>query len=320
MPASNLPESAFLWAVDSGSSPNDPLFVASLTGPKADEPTTLAVIADPHLTLSDEGTWKVYHRTKERLRDAIVDINHRGVAGVLIAGDLTKDGTVSEFQHAWELLDTLRPPVVAIPGNHDVPVPGDDTHATPPNAWFGSEYTREPAPFVDGVGGIDLIGLDSATATDKPPDHTHGGHIPADQLSWIKPVLTRVECPLVASHHNLTDRLREINPNSPDIYQLGNAEAVANALREGGVDILLSGHAHYPTVASTAGIREIIVPATCSFPQGYALVHVGAKGTEIEFVPIADRAGLKEAWRFARDDGREFLLRAATTPYPLLTE
>lgn len=111
MPATNLPESAFQWALDPGSSPNDPLFVASLPRPKADEPTTLAVIADLHLTTSDDGTWKVYHRTKERLGDAIVDINHRNAAGVLIAGDLTKDGTPSEFRHAWELLDTLRPPL-----------------------------------------------------------------------------------------------------------------------------------------------------------------------------------------------------------------
>lgn len=319
MPAANLPESAFQWAVDPGSSPNDPLFVASLPRPRADEPTTLAVISDLHLTTSDNGTWKVYHRTEERLRDAIVDINHRNVSGVLIAGDLTKDGTASQFRHAWELLETFRPPVVAIPGNHDVPVPRDGTQATPPNDPFSSEHNRELTPFVDSVGGIDLVGLDSATATDKSPSHTHGGHISADQLSWVKTVLTQVEHPIVVSHHNFTDRLREINPNSPDIYQLGNAEAVANALRKGGVDVVLSGHAHYPTVASTAGIREIIVPATCSFPQGYALVHVGTDGTEIEFVPIADRAGLKEAWRFARDDNREFLLRAATTPYPLHT-
>jgi len=261
----------------------------------------------------------VYHRTKERLRDAIVDVNHRNVAGVLIAGDLTKNGTASEFRHVWELLDTLRPPVVAILGNHDVPVPRDDTQAIPPNSWFASENNRELTPFVDGVAGIDLIGLDSATATDESPDHTHREHISADQLSWFKAVLTRVECPIVVSHHNPTDRLCEINPNSPDIYQLGNAEVVASALREGGVDMLLSGHAHYPTVAGTAGIRETIVPATCSFPQGYALIHVGPDGTEIEFVPIADSAGLKEAWRFARDNDREFLLRATTTPYPLFT-
>lgn len=320
MSDTNLPESAFRWAADPDSSPNDPLFVARLSRPRTDDPTTIAVIADSHLTPSDDGTWKVYHRTQKRLRDAIADVNHRNVTGVLIAGDLTKDGTESEFRHARELLDMLRPPVGAIPGNHDVPALGFDTHATPPPVRVGSEYACGIAPFANAVGGIDLVGLDSATATDGSSDRTHGGHIPTDQLSWVTTALTRVECPIVASHHNLTDRLREISPDSPDIYQLGNAEAVANALTEGGVEILLSGHAHYPTVTSAAGIREIIVPATCSFPQGYALVHVGPDGTEIEFVPIADRAGLKEAWRFARDDGREFLSRAATTPYPILEE
>lgn len=95
---------------------------------------------------------------------------------------------------------------------------------------------------------------------------------------------------------------------------------MTSALNEGDVKIVLSGHAHYPTVTSTSGICKIVVLATCSFPQGYALVHVGLDGTKIEFVPIADRTGLKEAWRFARADDREFLLRAATTRYPILTE
>ncbi|MCD2201390.1 metallophosphoesterase [Halobacterium sp. KA-4] len=320
MPDISLPESAFRWAVEPGASPNDPLFVAHLSRPRTDDPTTLAVIADSHLTSSDDGTWKVYHRSKKHLKDAIVDINHRNVAGVLIAGDLTKDGTASEFRHARELLDTLRFPVVAIPGNHDVPASRGNAHATPPIARFDSGYDCELAPFVYDVDNIDLVGLDSVTATDKSSDRTHGGSIPANQISWIKNVLARVKCPIVASHHNLTDRLREISPDSPDIYQLGNAEAVANVLNEGGVKILLSGHAHYPTVAHTSGIYEIIVPATCSFPQGYALVHIGTDGTKIEFVPIADRAGLKEAWRFARADNREYLLRAATATYPIRTE
>lgn len=109
-------------------------------------------------------------------------------------------------------------PVVAIPGNHDVSTSEVNAQAIPPNARFGSKCDCELAPFVNSVGGVDVVGLDSATATDKSPDHTHGGHIPADQLSWVKAVLTRVESPIVVSHHNLTDSLHEINPDSPDIY------------------------------------------------------------------------------------------------------
>jgi 3',5'-cyclic AMP phosphodiesterase CpdA len=320
MDDTSLPESAFRWAATRNSSPNDPLLVARFSRPRSHDPTTIAVLADSHLTLSDNGTWKVYHRTQKRLQDAIIDINRRATAGVFIAGDLTKDGTESQFQCARELLDMLQHPVVAIPGNHDVRSPGFDTHPAPPIVPFGSEFACGVAPFANATGAPHPVGLDSATATEEASDHRHRGHISADQLSWIGTVLRRVECPIVVSHHNLTDRFREISPNAPDIYQLSNAEAVATTLSESGVELLVSGHAHYPTVARAAGIREIIVPATSSFPQGYALVHVGPDGTEVEFVPIADRAGLKEAWRFARADDREFLLRAATMPYPIFDE
>jgi hypothetical protein len=65
---------------------------------------------------------------------------------------------------------------------------------------------------------------------------------------------------------------------------------------------------------------EVVSPSTSSFPQAYALVHIGPAGTDIELVPLADRDGIEEAWRFAVQDRREQLIRTATRSYPIVNE
>lgn len=59
--------------------------------------TTLAVIADPHISPTADGTWKLYHRMEARLQAAIADINRLAVDVAIIVGDLTRDGRSCEF-------------------------------------------------------------------------------------------------------------------------------------------------------------------------------------------------------------------------------
>jgi 3',5'-cyclic AMP phosphodiesterase CpdA len=256
----------------------------------------------------------------ERLQAAIADINQRNVDAVLFAGDLTKDGAVSEFHRVDELLADLQPPFVAIPGNHDVPKPSLETHRTPPIESFVRRYTGGHLPFVERIGGVDLVGLNSATAADGSLDDTHGGYVSESQLTWLADVLPSLECPVVAVHHNLTRRGDGGASTSADIWQLDNAREVATVLENCGVSLVLAGHIHCSAVGAIAGIREVIIPATCSFPQAYGLVHVGPEGTEIELVPLADEAGLKEAWDLVINDGREQVLTSTSGPYPIVDE
>lgn len=67
----------------------------------------VAVISDSHCWYSD-------------LRDAVSDINAKGdVDFVVHCGDLSDTGTTKEFVWAREELDELKPPYVALIGNHD---------------------------------------------------------------------------------------------------------------------------------------------------------------------------------------------------------
>jgi Icc protein len=266
--------------------------------------TTLAVIADPHVSPTAEGTWKLYHRTEARLQAAIADINRLAVDAAVIVGDLTRDGHPREFDRLDELLDTCAVPVLAVPGNHDVSKEHDD-HRTPSLLEFVSRYTPGSLPFVKRVGSVDVIGLNTASMPDESLDGTHRGAVSQPQLDWLERTLPGMETPIVAMHHTAAAGSDHTHRGmKSDEYRMANAEQLAAVLGKHDVPLCLTGHIHWPSVAPFTGGYEIVAPATCSFPQAYLLVHVEPRGTTIEIVPLADQSGLIEAYDAAREHPR----------------
>ncbi|RJT04899.1 metallophosphoesterase [Halococcus sp. IIIV-5B] len=264
--------------------------------------TTLAVVADPHVTPVAEGTWKVFHRTEARLRGAVASANRLGVDAVVSTGDLTKDGAPAEFDRVDSILDDLDAPFVAVPGNHDVPKAMDD-HETPPVERFAKRYGVGTLPYVIGVGGVDLVGID--TATDESLFETHEGAVSADQLAWLDSVLDGCETPVVVCHHpvgRVAERVDALAPSSH--YRLRNADALVEVLADHDVGLVLSGHVHWPAVDRVGGVRQAIAPAACSFPPAALLVHVEPRGTTVSLLPLVGRRGLEEAYRHVGDQGR----------------
>ncbi|MFB6192555.1 MAG: metallophosphoesterase [Haloarculaceae archaeon] len=286
--------------------------LAAFERPRA-EPTRLAVLADPHVTPDAEGTWKVYHRSEARLRAAIADVNRRtrgerarGVDAVVCAGDLTKDGTPAEFATVDPILDAAEPPVVAVPGNHDVPKPEWDDHDTPPPAEFARRYAADGLPFVERVGGVDLVGLDSAGHSSL--SSSHEGLVGPAQRDWLAETLPALETPIVVLHHGVAHPREHTGP-FPDagFYQVRDADPLRGILARGGAGLVVSGHIHWPAIARLDGPREVIAPSVCSFPPSYLLVDVTPTGTTVRLVLLADRVGMVEAYAHARrgnDHGR----------------
>jgi 3',5'-cyclic AMP phosphodiesterase CpdA len=291
-----------------GDPPATDAVLARLAAPRTDEPVRLAVLADAHVTGEATRTWKVYHRTVERLRTAIADIEARAVDAVLLAGDLTKDGAPAEFALADELLADLSTPFVAVPGNHDVPKPRWDDHHTPPAEAFAREYAAGTYPFVERVGGLDVVGLNSASARDGSLADTHEGAVSAATRDWLARTLPDLDHPVVLLHHNVTHpRTHTGSFPDADFYQVGDAAPLREILVDAGAALVVSGHIHWPAVGERAGLTELVAPAVCSYPQAYLLLEVGPEGTTVRFVPLADRPGLEEAYDHARrgnDHGR----------------
>lgn len=279
--------------------------LARFRRPTAARPTRLAVVADPHVTPWATGTWQVFHRTEQRLATAVADIDRANVDAAVVLGDLTKDGRPVAFDRVDELLADCDTPVLAVPGDRDVPKAADG-HRTPPVEAFAERYADGTYPFVERVGGVDLVGIDTATAPDGRLADGHGGAVSASQLDWLAAILPGLSNPVLVCHHNVSHAATRVAglPAAHD-YRVANADELAAVLTDGGVDLVLSGHAHWPAAASLSGLREVLAPATCSLPQAFLLVEIDATGTTVSLRPLADRAGFEEAYAHARNgDGR----------------
>jgi hypothetical protein len=293
--------------------------LASLPRPSLPAPTTLAVVSDPHLAPDARGTWKVLHRAPGRFRAALADADRRGVAAVLSPGDLTKDGAPAEFALVDEALADRSTPFLAVPGNHDVSKPRWDPYEAPSAGTFAERYGPGSLPFAERIGGLDVVGLNSASAPDGSLGDTHEGAVGSVQLDWLDRTLPDLETPVVCLHHGVTHPSARTGSggfaavDGDDTgtdggdgrdgghYRVRDADALREVLVRHGVPLVVSGHVHWPDVAPVGAGHELVAPATCSLPPSYLLLHVDAGGTTVELVPLAGRTGFEEAYVSARE-------------------
>jgi len=259
----------------------------------------------------------VYHRSAERLRTALEDAERRDVDAVVSPGDLTKDGAPWEYERLDELLAAFETPFFSVPGNHDVPKApttefeyGDD-HETPPLDRFERRYVPgDGFPFLERIGGVDVVGLNTASMPDGSLAKSHDGQVSDEQIEWLDDTLGGTETPLVLMHHNtpaMFDQFRELrersHPEMGDPPVLRNPGPLVETLTDHGVPLVVTGHLHNVGVAETGPVREVTTPATGSFPQAYLLFEFDESGTTVRYVPVADLDGMTEAHHARRTAG-----------------
>jgi len=266
--------------------------------------TTLAVVADPHLTPTASGSLKVYHRTKQRFQMAIADAHRLDVDGILVAGDLTKDGEMAEYALADRALATAPAPTIAVPGNHDVASTGYVASGT----QFGRQYGCKRYPAIASFDGVSVVGLDST----QPDSETAGGRIDTDSLDALqrteptsRPQIALLHHPLVPIPDPFGDILAERD------YRVDDPEQTADRLVDAGIDVAVTGHLHWPYAMEYRGLTVVGAPACSSFPPAYLLVHLDSRGTTVTMVPLAGQAGLTEAYEHALDHERGPTIRDA---------
>jgi 3',5'-cyclic AMP phosphodiesterase CpdA len=252
------------------------------------------VVSDPHVSTRRAGTWKCFHRTERRLRDALADAAEVGVDGVVVSGDLTEDGHPPDFECVHDAVAGVDAPVLAVPGNHDVPKSWDD-HESPSAARFARRFAPGGFPFRTRVRGVDVVGVD--TASGPALADTHGGGVDEAARARLGTVLAGAETPLVVGHHNLSAKLHDVDVDAwRSAFPLRGHESFAATLSAGGASLYLSGHLHLPAVGRVGDVCEAVLPALSTFPQGYTLVTVGPTGTTLRYRPVADADGVAEAY------------------------
>ncbi|MGH3132311.1 MAG: metallophosphoesterase family protein [Gaiellaceae bacterium] len=159
---------------------------------------------------------------------------------LVATGDLAHRGRRGELERAAELLRGLRVPVLAVPGNHDIPytVPARFTRTYA--EWERVFGPREP---VYSSERLFVAGLSSVR-----PLRQQGGALGDDQLARLARRLR--EAPesslrMVALHHHLAAppwRARRKRP-------LSRRDHVLQALAAAGAELVASGHVHQAGVA-----------------------------------------------------------------------
>jgi len=172
------------------------------------------------------------------LEQAIRELVRRVAPGlVVVSGDLTHRGRVEEHEAAAQYLRALGPPLLVVPGNHDIPM-------LPPERMLHTFRAFERHWSIDPVHsghGLEVIGLSSVT-----PWGYQRGRI---RRSDLDRAVARLEASaperlrVVVIHHQMAGA-----PWRTRKRPLSGRNKVLRRLAGAGAELVLSGHVHQTTI------------------------------------------------------------------------
>jgi 3',5'-cyclic AMP phosphodiesterase CpdA len=180
---------------------------------------------------------------------------------ILNSGDLTRRAERREFAAAWEFMNSLGAPVLAVPGNHDIsPSNLIQRFFSPRRRWHGGLPEGSVQELT--LPGVSIFGLDTVRRAHWHLDWSAGG-VSDSRMARLRARLRgRAEprCLLLCHHplrHPAALAWRRLPVNTRHLLKL---------LREEGVEAILSGHLHVPQVLrGTAGDPiQVITPSGLS--------------------------------------------------------
>jgi len=160
---------------------------------------------------------------------------------VAISGDLTQYARHGEFAEARRFIEGLRSPVLAVPGNHDLPAFNLAERFSRPYArWAAAIGTEIEPTWTDGT--VAVLGVNTTHRGGYHWDWSRGRvgrkAMPGllDRLAAVPEGLARI----VVAHHPML-----ASEDRPRMVLAGRAKQTLAALAQADVSMVLSGHAHY---------------------------------------------------------------------------
>ena len=158
---------------------------------------------------------------------------------IVATGDLTHRGRREQHERAAVLLRGLGAPVVAVPGNHDIPYTFPARFTRP---WAEFERQWETTEPVHSSEAVCVVGLNSV----RPWRHQSGGLHDAQLARAAATFSAAPEGALRVAllHHQLTGA-----PWRTRKRPVARRSHVLGALVDAGAELILSGHIHQGTVS-----------------------------------------------------------------------
>ena len=196
-------------------------------------------------------------RDDPEIHQAITAFVARTRPGLIVAtGDLTHRGRAGQHDRAAAFLRGLGTPVVAVPGNHDIPYSFPARFTRP---WREFDRVWETTEPVYSTGELHVVGVNSV----RPWRHQSGG-VGNAQLARVTERLAAGPAGalrIVALHHQLIGA-----PWRTRKKPVARRNHVLASLVDAGADLILGGHIHQATVSERhefevldGGARGVVV-------------------------------------------------------------
>jgi 3',5'-cyclic AMP phosphodiesterase CpdA len=180
-------------------------------------------------------------REDPAVEDAVAALAQRiGPELVVATGDLTHRGRRTQHERAHRFLSSLGPPVLAVPGNHDLPYTFPARFTRP---WAEFERLWRSAEPVHASATLHVVGLNSA----RPYRHQSGALTDA-QLRDAAARLAAADADayrVVVLHHHMLGAPWRAARKRP----VSRRNEVLRALVGAGADLILAGHIHQVAVS-----------------------------------------------------------------------
>ena len=173
---------------------------------------------------------------------------------VVISGDFTQRARTEQFEEACHFLTRLRDDgheVLAVPGNHDVPLYDVFRRFLSPLTRY-MRYIDDTLCPLQEIPGATVLGINTARSLTFKD-----GRISEEQMTFIRQTFDRTDpqaTRILVTHHPLF-ALQVGEGMTPAV---GRSELALDAIGDAGVDMLLAGHNHH---ASIHNARELVTRA-----------------------------------------------------------
>lgn len=168
---------------------------------------------------------------------------------VAVSGDLTQRARRRQFREARSFLDQLPPPVLVVPGNHDVPLFNLAARFLDPYGGYRRHIQEDLEPTFENNDLI-VVGLNSARAF---PFHG-GGRLNEAQVARAAARLrsARDAIKVVVTHHPF-----DLPEGRSGRDLIGRSAMAMQQLAAVGADVFLAGHLHVSHVGHSATRYQI---------------------------------------------------------------
>jgi 3',5'-cyclic AMP phosphodiesterase CpdA len=261
--------------------------------------SVLLQISDPHF-----GT------ERPRVVEALVALAQRERPDLIVlSGDITQRARPEQFAAARAFVDRLGAPLVAIPGNHDIPLLNLPARLLRPYAQHRDAFGAELEP-VHASAGLLVVCVN----TTRPWRHKNG-QVSAAQVERVAARLrdaTPLQLRVVVVHQPAAVARAQ---DAHDVLR-GHAHALQR-WAQAGADVVMGGHIHLPYVLEQRGLARplwIVQAGTAVSSRVRAGVPNSVNLLRWNETPGSREVEI-EQWD-AQADGAAFALKAVTRVTP----